>query len=52
MIAVYSAGAYQVRDMWNMSLPHIEELQQAIIDKNKLEADAMNASSGKSTKTF
>jgi hypothetical protein len=51
-IALYSNGSYDVRDMWNMTLPHIEEIQDVIVDKNKKESDATKAASGRTTKTF
>lgn len=42
-IALFTEGAYQVRDLWAMPGYYVTEIYQGIIDKNEREQEAMNS---------
>ena len=43
-IALYTEGAYQVRDLWAMPEYYVSEIHQGIIDKNEREKEAFESS--------
>lgn len=51
-LALYSQGSYTVQDMYNMTLPHLEEIKDEMNTKVEKEKQAYETASGKNRKTF
>ena len=51
-IALYSQGSYTVQDMYNMTMPMIEEIRDEIMDKSRLEKERLEQARGTNLKTY
>ena len=51
-IALYSQGSYTVQDMYNMTMPMIEEIRDEIMDKSRLEKERLEQARGTNRKTY
>ena len=51
-VALYSNGSYTIQDMYNMTIPHVEEIKDEMIDKVDKEKQAMEKARGTNRKTY
>jgi hypothetical protein len=51
-LALYSNGSYTVQDMYNMTFPQLEEIQDVMKQKIEAEKQAYETARGTNRKTF
>jgi hypothetical protein len=51
-IVLYSSGAFNISELWNVPLGYLKEITQAIIDKNEKEKQALDKAKGISSTMF
>lgn len=51
-IVIYSQGSFTLQELYKMPMHYVREIEEALIEKNEKEKQALDQAKGKNRQTF